>query len=233
MRRGKKTLRLAHGAGSDSGLDDISNIDSALSGSGNGSGARLSTSLNTSLSISSGAAVVVGAGNEGAASRNSTTSRQGTAGGQNNRSSGHGSSGSVGGRSADGGLQAGRDAGNLEVVLVLAEHVEVVAGSLVSGGAGQAGVEGSGARVATRSVLTVTFSESVVTSLASLSSASTVKGLVVNEAGSEVSETSVVNALALRRGGRVGTAAAARVEQLRASVLAVSVQLLALVVGDQ
>ena len=81
--------------------------------------------------------------------------------------------------------------------------------------------------------MTVTFGESVVTSLASLSSASTVKGLVVNKAGSEVSETSVVNALALRRGGRVGAAAAARVEQLRASVLAVSVQLLAFVVGDQ
>jgi hypothetical protein len=212
---------LADRAGSDGGLDDIGNVNSALSRGGKGNGARLSTGLSIS---DGGAAVVVRAGN---------TSGQGTRCGTSGQGSrGHASG--VGGRNdADSGLQAGGDAGDLEVVLVLAKHVEVVAGSLVSGGAGQAGVKSSGAWVAAWGVLAITLGEGVVAGLASLSSTGAVKGLVVNEAGSEVSETSVVNTLALRRGRRVGAAATARVEQLRASVLAVCVQLLAFVVGDQ
>jgi hypothetical protein len=128
-----ESLHLADRAGSDGGLDDISNVNSALSGGGEGNGARLSTSLSISHG---GAAVVVRARNTSGQGTRCGTSGQG--------SSGHASG--VGGRNdADSGLQAGGDAGDLEVVLVLAKHVEVVAGSLVSGGAGQTGVKSSGA----------------------------------------------------------------------------------------
>jgi hypothetical protein len=128
----RKSLHLADRAGSDGGFNDISNVNSALSGGSKGNGARLSAGLSTS---DGGAAVVVRARN---------TSGQGTRCGTSGKSSSGHASG-VGGRNADGGLQAGGDAGDLEVVLVLAKHVEVVAGSLVSGGAGQTGVKGSGA----------------------------------------------------------------------------------------
>lgn len=107
------SLRLANGACSDGSLDDISNVNSALGGGSNGNGAR--------LSISSGrAAVVVRTRNE------CSTSGESTRSGTSSQSSSGLGSGVDGGKTC-GRLQAGRDAGDLVVVLVKAQHVSVVA----------------------------------------------------------------------------------------------------------
>lgn len=104
---------------SDCGLDDISNVDSALGGCSNGNGARLSIS-------SRRAAVVVRASNEGTASGEGTRSRS-----SSQSSSGLGSG--VDGGEADGRLQAGGDAGDLKSSFVEANCVEVIAGLYIRG----------------------------------------------------------------------------------------------------
>lgn len=167
----------------DGGLDNISNVSSALGGGGNGNGARLSIS-------SRRAAVVVRARNESSTSGESTRCRS-----SSQSSSGLG--GGVDRGKADGRLQAGGDAGDLVGRVIKTHHVEVVASGLIRGTANVAQIQSYTTIVAAVRVLLVANVGGGAVRSAEFGLASAVQGLVVDKAGNKASKASIVDALAL------------------------------------